>query len=127
MNIDMKIVRHLSPKPYMYLECPGLNIVRKKLDARQSMTYQEYVFAYIKMIKGNQSHLVYFHLEHLQQLAEDALRRDWSVAGTWSQKVLDEIEKGLYEWADSQTIQMDGLNMAIKSLRPRDTHTKGSE
>ena len=113
-------VRNLSPKPYMYLDRPGLNTVRKKLDARQTMTYQEYVCAYLKMVRdprANQSHLVYYHLEHLQQIAEDALKREWAATRDWSQKVLDEIEKGSYDWADSQTIQLERLNMALNYPR----------
>ena len=109
-------VRNLSPKPYMYLERPGLNTVRKKLDARQTMTYQEYVHAYLKLMRdprANQSHLIYFHLEHLHNIAEDALKREWAPIRAWSQKVFDDIEKGSYTWADTQTIQMERVMQAL--------------
>ena len=121
-------IKALHPKPYMYLERPGLSTVRKRLDARQTMTYQEYILAYIKMIRdprADQSHLVYYHLEHLQQMAEDALKRDWQAVRGWSQAVLDDIEKGSYNWADTQLIQIERLNHAVNYQRAAGTVNTG--
>ena len=109
-------IRNLSPKPYMYLDRPGLTTVRKKLDARETMTYQEYMHAYLQLIRdprANQSHLIYYHLEHLKNIAEDALTRDWYPIRAWSQTVFDAIEKGTYTWADTQTIQMHRVMKAV--------------
>ena len=68
------------------------------------MTYKEYVLAYVKMIRhprAGQAHLVYYHMDLLQHLAEDALARDWAAASQWSQGTLDAIEAGTYTWQDT--------------------------
>ena len=81
----------LSPKPFMYLKRQGVNTLKKKLEVRETMSFNEYILAYFKMIRdprANQSHLIYYHVEHMQQLAEDALHRDWATARAWSQNTL---------------------------------------
>ena len=110
----------LAPKPYMYLTKQGVNTLKKKLEARESMTFQEYILAYIRMVRdprAAQSHLIYYHMEHLQNLAEDAIKRDWGAARSWSQSTLDDIEAGVYSWEDTQTIQMQRLSWAINAPR----------
>ena len=60
------------------------------------MTYKEYMFAYLKMVRdprAGQAHLIYYHMEHLPQVAEDALSRDWTAARRWWQGTLDSIEE----------------------------------
>ena len=115
----------LAPKPYMYLTRQGVNTIKKKLEVRESMSFKEYILAYIKMVRdprAAQTQSVYYHLEHLQHLAEDALLRDWPAARSWSQNTLDEIEKGTYSWQDTYTIQMERLSHAINAARPTPQH-----
>ena len=45
------LTKHLLPKPYMYISKPGVSTIRKKLEARESMSFVEYICAYIKMIR----------------------------------------------------------------------------
>ena len=108
----------LAPKPFMYLDRPGVNTIKKKLEQRETMTYKEYMLAYLKMTRdprAGQSQLIYYHMEHLQHIAEDALKRDWVVVRAWSQNTLDEIEKGTYSWQDLQTVQMERLSHALNA------------
>ena len=114
------LTKHLEPKPYMYVKRPGLETIKKKLEARPTLTFNEYVLVYIKMVRdprANQNRDVYFHLEHLQHLAEDALARDWTCAREWSQETLDEIEKGSYTWEDQHIIQMERIKNALAAAR----------
>ena len=115
------LTKHLDPKPYMYVKRPGVNTIKKRLDARESLSFNEYMLAYIKMIRdprADQMVDVHYHLEHLQHLAEDALYRDWASARAWSQETLDEIEKGSYSWEDRQHIQWERLRHAVDASRP---------
>ena len=114
------LTKHLEPKPYMYLNKPGVNTIKKKLEARDSMTFTEYILAYVKMIRdprADQMGNIRAHLEHIQHLAEDAMARDWSGARGWSQQTLDDIEKGTYTWDDWQLIQLERMKHAINTPR----------
>ena len=110
------LTKHLEPKPYMYVKRPGLNTIKKKLEVRESLSYNEYVLVYVTMIRdprANHMNDIKYHLEHLQHLAEDALARDWAHARQWSQDTLDEIEKGTYTWQDQHIIQFERLRSAL--------------
>ena len=74
-------VKELLAKPYMYISRPGFSTMRKKLDVLETMTFHEYVIAFIKMVRDPRAQLqdqMEVHLEHLQQVVEDAAVRDWS-------------------------------------------------
>ena len=113
-------VTKLIPKPYMYVVRPGLNTLKKKLDARATITFHEYVVAFLKMVRDNRANLQQNHshlLEHLQQVVEDAATRDWHAVREWSQGIFDAIGRDDLGWADSNTIQLDRLRSAILTAK----------
>ena len=87
----------------------GVNTIKKKLEVRESMSFKKYILAYIMMVRdprAAQTQSVYYHLEHLQHLAENALLGDWPAARSSSQNTLD----GTYLWQDTYTFEMEGLS-----------------
>ena len=123
------LTKHLDPKPYMYIKKAGVNTLKKKLEERESMTFNEYILAYIRMVRdprADQMGNIYHHLEHLQHLAEDALARDWGCARAWSQDTLDDIEKGAYTWQDQHLIQLDRIKHALGAKSQHDAQTQQS-
>ena len=119
-------IRELIPKPYMYLERPGLGTLKKKLDVRDTVSFHEYVICTIKMIRdpraGNQD-LLDSHLEHLQQVVQDAAVGDWPSVRRWSQSTFDAVERGAATWEDRYGMQIERLHHAIRAARPNPTHT----
>ena len=90
-------VQELLVKPYMYINRPGISTMRKKLDARETMTFHEYIVSFIKMVRDPRAGLhglMDVHLEYLQQVVEDAAVRDWSSVRRWSQSAFDAVESG---------------------------------
>ena len=113
-------VNNLAPKPYMFIERPGVNTMKKKLELRDSLPFNEYMAAYLRMIRdprADQEHLNEFHVEHLQQVCEDSMKRDWPMVRRWSQATLDDIEKGKYGWEDRHQIQWERLNHAVLQVK----------
>ena len=113
-------VTKLIPKPYMYVTRPGLNTIKKKLDARATLTFTEYVVAFLKMIRDDRAKLqpcLIQLLAHLQQVVEDAATREWQAVREWSQGTFDGVERGEYGWDDTHTIQLARLNSAIAATK----------
>ena len=113
MNFDVS--------PYMYLSRPGLLTLKKKLNARETMTFHEYLIAYIKMLRDPKADLADisdFLLEHLQQVTEDAATRDWPSVRRWSQATFDAVEGGSAVWQDRYGLQVERLRHAILAIRP---------
>ena len=123
-------VKTLHPKPYMYIKKPGVNTLKKKLDARESISFNEYVVAFIKMVRdprAGQLKNVDNLLEHLQQVAEDTLVRDWPSARRWSQETFDAIERGDHSWDDKHQIQFDRLSHAISAAKGQQNYPQPTE
>ena len=117
--------KQLLPKPYMYLSRLGLSTLKKKLDARESVTFNEYVSSYIKMIRDPRSELhgpLDAHLEHIQQVVEDAAIRDWPTVRRWSQAMFDAVETGALKWEDRVALQLDRMQYAIAATRSQQPH-----
>ena len=113
-------IKELLPKPYMYLDRPGANTIKKKLDLRETMTFNEYVVAYLKMIRDPRVDLhgmVDHHLEHLQQVTEDAATRDWPSVRRWSNAMFDAVEGGSIQWEDKNTVQIQRMRYALLAAR----------
>ena len=115
-------IRELIPKPYMYLDRPGISTLTKKLDVRDTMTFHEYLICMIKMIRdprADNQGLLDNHLEHLQQVIQDAAARDWPSVRRWSQSTFDAVEKGSASWDNRYAMQIDRLHHAIQASRPQ--------
>ena len=115
-------LQKLNPKPYMYLDRPGVETVKKKLELRNTMTYSEYMVAVIKLIRDprhDQNEIPRDTLlEHVQQIVEDSTSRDWSTVRRWSQATFDAVERGDYSWQDRQHIQIQRIHHALLATRP---------
>ena len=122
-------IRELIPKPYMYITRPGLGTLKKKLDARDSMSFHEYLICYIKMIRDPRAEsqgMLDTHLEHLQQVIQDAAARDWPSVRRWSQSTFDAVENGSATWDDRYGMQIERLHQAIQAAtRPQQNVSQG--
>ena len=124
-------IKDILPKPYMYLDRPGLSTLKKKLEVRDTMTFHEYLIATIKMIRDpraeqqdSNEHL----LEHLQQVVQDAASRDWPSVRRWSQATFDAVELGTLDWADRYAVQIERMRHAILAARaPSQPKNNGGE
>ena len=118
-------VKELLVKPYMYINRPGMSTMRKKLEARDTMTFHEYLGSFVKMIRDPRAKLhdlLDVHLEHLQQVIEDAAVRDWPSVRRWSQSAFDKVENGTLDWDDRYAMQLDRMHHAILAAKPQQAH-----
>ena len=118
-------VKTMIPKAYMYLDRPGANTIKKKLDLRDSMTFHEYMSCFIKMIRdplADQARNSDTLLEHLQQVVQDVAVRDWRSVRRWSQHTFDAMENGSYWWEDRPDIQFERFRYALMAARPTAGH-----
>ena len=109
-------IKTLIPKPYMYLDRPGLSTIKKKLDVRDTMSFNEYTVSFLKMVRdprAAQNDLLDLHLEHLQQVIEDAGSRDWPSVRRWSQATFDKVENGALSWEDRYGMQIERMRHAL--------------
>ena len=109
-------VDHPIPRPYMFLDIPGLHTQKEKATYRDKMTFNEYVLAFTTMLRDRRAcspedwpHLV----EHLNQVACDATSRPWPDVRNWSDSVFGRIEKGDITWDNTAEIQYDRMRMSI--------------
>ena len=103
-------IRNPIPKPYMFVEKPELNCAKKKLEYRQNITANEYIHAYVAMIcdmRARDPAVLLQQLRHLRDVAHDITKFQWPTVRAWTQGVFDSVEKGLYSWDDTQSIQND--------------------
>ena len=121
-------VKELLVKPYMYINRPGMTTMRKKLEARETMSFHEYIMSFIKMIRDPRAglkDLMEVHLEHLQQVVEDAAVRDWSLVRRWSQSTFDAVENGSLSWSDRYALQRDRMHHAILATKVANGPSQG--
>ena len=119
---------NLYPKPYMFLARPALNTIRKKRDTRESMTFNEYLVSFLKMLRHPKAAPYFNHallLEHLQQVVEDSLIREWSVVRQWSQAMFDEFEPGDHAWENKSHTQLKRIRYAL--LAQKSQHNDSQE
>ena len=105
------------PKPYMFLEKTGLTCAKKKLDYRQNVTANEYIQSYVAMLcdeRAADPRALVYKLRHLRDVAHDLAKFSWPAVRQWTQGVFDAIEKGTYNWSDTQAIQNDRF-LALRS------------
>ena len=124
-------VQRLIPKPYMYLERPGVQNVKKKLELRDNMTQSEYLVSFIKMLRDpridKRDLNLDAQLQHLQQVIQDAATRDWPSVRRWSQATFDAVEAGSCAWDDRNEIQIQRLHHAIVATRHTNTQVPAGE
>ena len=104
------------PRPYMFLDIPGLHSLKDKATYRDKMTYQDYILAFTNMLRDHRAcsqedwpHLI----EHLNQVACDATTRPWRDVRAWSEHVFTKIETGDFNWASTAEIQYARMRISI--------------
>ena len=102
-----------SCHPYMFIQREGVkeNDYNKKFQLRESMDFTEYIKAYMNMLTCKSPPFpiighVRFHLEHIEQLAEDNRIKRWEVVRKWSQYMFDNVEKGSITWENELKVQL---------------------
>ena len=103
-----------SCQPYMFMQREGVkdNDYNKKFQLRESMDFTEYVRAYMNMLNCKNPPFpilghVKYHLEHLEQLAEDNKFKRWEVVRKWSYFMFDSVEKGTITWENELKVQLE--------------------
>lgn len=103
-------------KPYMYLYREGISTIKQKLEARQTISLNEYIDAMLALLADNRA----YHrddyidmMDHLRKVTRDALERPWHAVRRWTQYVWDSIEAGAFTWADREVIQEERVRMCL--------------
>ena len=109
-------VNNMIPRPFMFINGPGIHSQKDKMAYRDKMTFNEYVWGFTNMLRDRRAypeedwpHLI----EHLNQVACDAQTRPWNNVRTWSDTVFSRIEAGDITWADKQEIYFDRLRLSL--------------
>ena len=102
-----------SCHPYMFMKREGIkdNDYTKEFQLRDIMDFTEYVRAYMNMITCKNPPFpiighIRFHLEHIEQLAEDNKIKRWEVVRAWSNYMFDNTEKGNITWDNELKVQL---------------------
>lgn len=106
-------------KPYMYLYREGISSIKQKLDARQTMSLNEYVDALLSLLADHRA----YHkddyndiVHHLTKVVRDALERPWHAVRRWTNFVWDSIESGAFAWADRDVIQDERVRLCMTGM-----------
>ena len=121
-------VKKLIPKPYMFIQKPSLSNMKKKLEYRGSVSAQEYVAAFVRMLSDHRARdpsILVHQIAHLRDVTQDIINFSWPSVREWSHCVFDSIERGDYFWTDVQDIQNDRFRLSYRgrSGQAHDSHT----
>ena len=114
------------PKPYIYVTREACDSLKQKLDIRNTLAPMEYVHAALALINDNRSHHPQDRehiLRHIQEVAHDAIDRQWDEVRRWTQFIWDEVEKDHLRWSDRQLIHNHRVSMAISGSKGRGQYT----
>ena len=111
-------VTELLPRPYMFIDRPGVRTQKEKAALRETMSFTDYVIGFTAMLsdpraqtKTDSKHLI----AHLNQVARDAHDRPWPQVRDWSDTVFSRVERGDILWTDKAEIQYECM---CRSLAP---------
>lgn len=95
-------------KPYMYMYREGIFSMKQRLEARQTITLNEYVDAILALLADKRAYDPKDYIDimhHLRKVVRDALERQWCAVRRWTQYVWDSVEAGAMTWSDRDLIQ----------------------
>lgn len=102
-------------KPYMFMEREGLETVKQKLEARNSMSALEYINASLLLLQDKSAYeprdreLI---LKHILAVSTDALAGPWPDVRRWSQYIWDQVDKGRCTWDNTAMIQDERIRIS---------------
>lgn len=105
-------------KPYMYLYREGLSSMKQKLDARNTMSFNEYIDALLALLADTRAYRNADYrdiMHHASKVARDALERPWQAVRRWTQFVWDSVESGAFGWEDRDIIQEERVRLCMTS------------
>ena len=98
----------------MYVNRPGYTMedAKKKIEIIDTITFDEYIAAFLNMLTDVSppypiTGSINQNINHLAQIANDNLIREWQHVRKWSTYHFDQIEKGIYNWEDTTLIKID--------------------
>lgn len=90
--------------------------MKQRLDARQSMTLNEYVDATLALLADNRAYAPSeFNdmMHHLRKVVRDALERSWPSVRRWTQFIWDSVESGDMGWSNRDVIQEERVRLCL--------------
>lgn len=105
-------------KPYMYLYRDGLQSMKQRLDARNSMSLNEYIDAVLALLADRRAYTVADYndiMDHVRKVTRDALERPWPAVLRWTNYVWDAVESGQMTWGDRDMIQDERIRLCLTS------------
>lgn len=106
-------------KPYMYLYREGVSSMKQKLDARQSLSLNEYIDGLLALLADKRAYNKDDYsdiMHHMSRVVRDALERPWHAVRRWTQFVWDSVESGVFSWADRDLIQEERVRLCMTAV-----------
>ena len=100
--------RDCTPKPYMYIDKLEGETLRKKQEYKNMCDP-----------RARDTDIILYQLNHLNDVALDALSVPWAGVRAWSNFVFDSVEKNRFTWADTQDIQNHRFRLSLSQVRSR--------
>lgn len=117
-------------KPYMYLYREGIFSMKHRLDARQSMSLNEYMDAILALLADQRAYDVADYadiMHHLRKVVRDAMERPWHAVRRWTQYIWDSIESGLMTWSNRDMIQEERARLCLTGLASNMPHSNSTD
>lgn len=114
---DMSASRIIA-KPYMYLYREGIQTMKHRLDARTTLSLNEYLDAVLALLADRRAYTATDYndiMDHVRKVVRDALERPWPAVRRWSQYVWDMVESGQITWGDRDIIQEERVRLCLTS------------
>ena len=109
-------VGDILPRPYMFIDRPGVRTQKEKAAMRETMSFNDYVIGFTTMLLDKRvtdpqdwHHLI----THLNQVSKDAHERPWGGVRNWSDAVFTAIERADITWQDKASIQFDRMRFSL--------------
>ena len=116
-------MRRQIPRPFMYVERDNIQSSRDRAAIRASMSYPEYLNAYLAMLRDHNAvddRDRPFVLDHLFQVSQDVLSRPWHAVRRWSDTIFDKIDRCEIEWCDREAIHYDRIRISVSATGTTD-------
>ena len=107
----------------MYIDKLEGETLKKKQEYRNQASSNEYIQAFVAMLcdpRARDRAVIFHQLDHLNDVALDALSMPWTGVRAWSNFVFDAIEKNRFTWADTQDIQNHRFRLSLSQNRSKD-------
>ena len=104
--------------PYMFIQRHDIkdNDFQKKFQVRNSISFEEYMHAYLKMLTALNPPFpvigaLKFHLEHMKDISLLSQTKPWEHVRFWTLSLFDSVESGNISWDQTQEIYNEKIRV----------------